>query len=54
MKCPYRKETILIKTNETEKTTEQYEDCYGEQCPLYDEGKCLRVETHKIQIGKDL
>ena len=53
MKCPYRKETTLIKENRTERTYEEYEECYEEKCPLYYRGKCLRAETHKVQLNKD-
>ena len=41
MKCPYRKETNLIKTVETEKTFDTFADCYEDEC---------RVEAHKAQI----
>ena len=47
MKCPYRKNIILIKTEKTEETREVYGECYEEECPLYTKeyNSCLRVES---------
>ena len=52
MKCPYRKETILIKTVETERTVDTFADCYEEECRLFcnKTNSCLRAEAHKAQI----
>ena len=52
MKCPYRKETILIKTVETESTVDTFADCYEEECRLFchKTNSCLRAEAHKAQI----
>ncbi len=49
MKCPYRKNIVLIKTEKTEETRETYEECYKNECPLYTEScnGCLRVESIK-------
>ena len=52
MKCPYRKETSLIKTVETEKTFDTFADCYEDECRLYchETKSCLSAEAHKAQI----
>lgn len=35
MVCPFLKETITIKTEDTESVKEIYHDCYKEECPFY-------------------
>lgn len=35
MRCPFRKETITIKTDSTESVKEIYCDCYEDECPFY-------------------
>lgn len=55
MKCPYRIKKIeyhgvshgayCLKSNDIH---EDFEDCYGESCPLYiGQDKCARVEREK-------
>jgi hypothetical protein len=51
MKCPYRK-NIIHAPKRTEgyyekfpKDIEEFPDCYKEECPLYIDGKCMRVEV---------
>lgn len=49
MKCPYRVSTYkqIVKGCNTEIFEKaEFEDCYGEDCPLYyDEGVCSRVQN---------
>lgn len=48
MKCPFLKETTSISHPEgIVRTTEFFKNCYGKECPFYDEvtGKCKRSEN---------
>lgn len=58
MICPYRKKTILIKTDKSETTTELYEDCYKKDCPLYWHGVesevCRKVDYIVMERQKAL
>lgn len=40
MKCPYRKETIVI----ANRTVENFGECYGNECPFY--GKTERKKRY--------
>lgn len=41
MKCPYRKETIVI----ANRTVENFGECYGNECPFY--GKTERKKRYE-------
>ncbi len=49
MKCPYRKVTYHHKEEHTYCATrcaydeEGFAECYGKECPYYDNGYCSRV-----------
>lgn len=49
MKCPFLKETTSISYPEGSiQTTEFFRDCYGKECPFYDETtrKCKRSDNN--------
>lgn len=53
MKCPYRKHVYIFR-NSIDSVTgkgEEFEDCYGSECPHYDEyeGKsyCTKVDAQR-------
>lgn len=45
MKCPYRKVTSHHKENNIHCAydEEEFAECYGKECPYYDNGYCKRV-----------
>lgn len=45
MKCPYRKITYHFPEAymQTARDEEGFADCYGKECPYYDNGYCSRV-----------
>lgn len=57
MKCPYRKYTKYYENKSngycakhSNDTYEYFQDCYKDECPLYSNGKCARVEKEKKEI----
>lgn len=58
MKCPYRK-SIIHAPKRTEgyyekfpKDIEEYPECYKEECPLYIDGRCMRVAAEMREENK--
>lgn len=54
MKCPYRKERVTYKDvfngsgkEYSNDTHEYFMECYGDDCPLFVDGKCVKVEREK-------
>lgn len=49
MKCPFRDEVIVIKTDKTKDSKVYYDDCYGADCQMYNQetGGCIRCEMMK-------
>lgn len=48
MRCPYRKETYKLITDEGPiQSLESFPECHRDTCPLYDRrrGKCARVQA---------
>lgn len=45
MKCPYRKITYHFPEayRQTAHDEERFAECYGKECPYYDNGYCKRV-----------
>jgi hypothetical protein len=49
MKCPYRKITKTEHQYNSDITTEEFAECYGTVCPLYEEnyrrtkGECIKA-----------
>ena len=50
MKCPYRKKTVNFVDNTT---SEQFLNCYENECPLYCDGKCARAEMEREIFNKN-
>ena len=51
MKCPYRKITILTKSDMSEVTTEDFAECLEEKCAAY-EAKMVMSNVLKRNIAK--
>lgn len=57
MKCPYRMISEIYKKNALEKTiSQEFNDCYLAQCPLWDDeigitGGCKKVEAETSKSG---
>ena len=49
MKCPFKKMTKVVKINETAIHTEEFTECYKEECPFYvvNKGKNIEICTRK-------
>lgn len=54
MKCPYRTVKLITKYKydsyhgeRVSEISEHFPECYGDKCPLYTDGECVRAREEK-------